>query len=79
MKDTVQNGKGSSRRRMLVDNEGFSLNWDRIFNEEKKKMWTVTYSTFSGVFEAEFDDYREAKEFYDDVRYECYTVTIREE
>jgi len=78
MKDTAQNGKGSKRRRMLVDNEGFSLNWDSIFGE-KKGMWIVSYGTYSGYFEEEFEDYRDAKEFYDDNRDEVMNMTIREE
>ena len=41
-------------------------------------MWIVTYSTFSGAYEIEFEDYQEAQEFYEDARYECFTVSIRE-
>ncbi len=77
MTDRAQNGKGSSRRRMSIDQEDFSLNWDRIFSG-KKKMWIVTYSTFSGAYEVEFEDYQEAQEFYEDACYECFTASIRE-
>lgn len=78
MTDRAQNGKGSTRRRTLVDDDSFRSNWDRIFSKEKK-MWTVTYSTFSGVFEAEFEDEQEAREFYDEARFDCFGVTIRED
>ena len=78
MKETAQNGKGSTRRRMLTDREGFSLNWDSIFGE-KKGMWIVSYGTFSGYFEEEFETKEAAQEFYDDNWDQVMNISMRQE
>ena len=37
MSDTVQNGKGDSRRQRQVDQEKFDANWDAIFGKVFKE------------------------------------------